>query len=106
MSRTLEIALHWWACLTVVIIGLVAAVAETPLSHLGGGVVSIVSGLAGCVVAGFYFYMLVECVRGTRIKHRVAWIILFILFPIFSAIIYFIISRSTLYSSPQGASVT
>lgn len=104
MNRTLEVTLHWWASLTIVIVGLVAAVAGTSVRFPSGEILfSVIPGVAGCVVAGFYFYMLVECAIGMRIKRRAAWVIFLVVFPVFSAIIYFMISRSTLYSSAEIA---
>jgi Phospholipase_D-nuclease N-terminal len=102
MNRTLEVALHWWASLTIVVIGMIAAMVETSVRLPGSVLLSTAEGLAGCIVAGFYFYMFVECVIGRRISRRAAWIVFFFVLPVFSALTYFMISRSALYSSARA----
>jgi len=87
--------------MTVVVMGLVVmvpknlTVATTPLPLW----VQALGGILGGIADGFYFRMLLECILKRGISRRVLWIVFFLVMPIFSAIIYFMTTRSTLYQS-------
>lgn len=54
-------------------------------------------GILGAITAGFYFRMLFECIVKRGISRRVLWIVFFLVMPVFSAIVYFMTTRSASY---------
>ena len=49
------------------------------------------------VILGFYLRMFFECGFAQDVHRRGVWLLLFVLLPIFSAFIYFFVTRSTGY---------
>jgi len=105
MSRGRELFLHWWACVSICLIGILSIFAGVSLrspvalrSYLSGE-----TGTAGATVACFWAYMFLECVFGHRVRRKALWILLFVFIPVFSAFAYFMTSRSALYSSGESS---
>ena len=97
-----EIVLHWAAAINVVVLGLLAFLPESarrtptigpPWSYLLGAVL-------GVTLAGFHFWMFIECARNDRWTFsRVLWLIFLLILPIASAVIYFLFTRSRSFNS-------
>lgn len=101
MSERTETVLHWAAAVNVVVLGLLAIFPESwheghtiaaPWSYLLGAAF-------GVTLAGFHFWMLIECVRGRWTAVRVLWLLFLLLLPIASAVIYFLFTRSCKFHS-------
>src|SRR5262245_18494878 len=107
MHKRSEKVLHWWASVTVVIMGLAAVVPSEimPPTDSLPLAVRFLGGVAGAVAAGFYLRMFFECAFGRNVRHRAAWVMFCLIFPVISTIIYFMTSRSVLYrDSTTGVS--
>lgn len=97
MSDRKEVALHWAAAMSILVLGLLALFPEAsrrvptigpPWNYLFGAVL-------GLTLAGFHFWMIIECVRGGRwTVRRVLWLFFLLSLPIASAVIYFLFTRS------------
>jgi hypothetical protein len=106
MSNRTEIVLHWAAAVNTVVLGLLAFLPQTarqvpaidpPWSYLFGAVF-------GVTLAGFHFWMLIECARGGRwTAGRIFWLIFLLLLPIASALVYFMFTRSGRYDAALSA---
>src|SRR5579871_362516 len=105
MSNRKEMMLHWAAAVSIVVLGLLALFPEVsrrtpaigaPWNYLFGAVL-------GVTLAGFHFWMIVECVRAGRwTAKRVLWLIFLLLLPIASAVIYFLFARSKSFENRAG----
>jgi len=100
ISSKSERLLHWWASITIVVMGLTVIV---PRGLVDTAVVPlwlrVFGGMLGAVVATFYFRMLFECIFRSHVAHRALWIVFFLAMPVFSAIVYFMTTRSITYHS-------
>jgi hypothetical protein len=89
---------HWWAALGLVGLGFVASFGRVyelyPPTTVVGFLLHL---LTVVVIGGFYATMFLDCVR-YRTRHRLLWIALFVVLPILSAYIYFMVTRSSYYS--------
>jgi hypothetical protein len=96
-----ERILHWWASTTVVILGLIFAIPKEVIPDPGSQPIWIkaIGGVLGATVAAFYFRMLFECAFGRNISRRALWLVFLIVLPGYSAIVYFMTTRSALYQS-------
>lgn len=106
MSDRKEIMLHWAAAVSVLVLGLLALFPEasrrTPM--IGAPWNYVFGAVLGVTLAGFHFWMIIECVRGGRwTLRRVLWLIFLFLLPIASAVIYFLFTRSRSFDSGLSA---
>lgn len=67
--------------------GLPANPPESAADILGNGIVVV-------IVVGFWLRMLIECATVRALRHKLLWLLSFLLLPIFSAFIYFATTRS------------
>src|SRR5438105_350777 len=93
--RKIEI---WCAVASLVSLGVIAAFGSVLVSGQPETIIGIISKTVLAVlmtisVAGFYFYMFADCIRSKIVQRKILWILLFLLLPIFSAHIYFIVTR-------------
>jgi uncharacterized membrane protein YeaQ/YmgE (transglycosylase-associated protein family) len=96
--------LHWWASITVIILGLVVMVPRgvmPPTSELPIWI-QFIGGVVGAIAATFYLRMLHECIFRSSISRRALWVVFFLVMPIFSSIVYFMTTRSVIYQAPSG----
>lgn len=98
-----DVRLRWWAIFALVLIGLVYALPNSLLETLVAKpetniVLRIaVAGTLLAGVLGFYLRMFVECGFSVDVYRRGGWLLLFVFVPIFSAFIYFFVTRSARY---------
>jgi hypothetical protein len=102
MSKRFEVGLHWGAAVSILILGLLAVFPDSwhraPI--IGPPWSYIVGGLIGATLAGFHFWMLIECAFGGRwTARRVFWLVFLLLLPIAPAVIYFLFTRSQTFHS-------
>ena len=107
--------LRWWAILALVLIGAVYTLRRSTLEVLierpeTSILIRIaVAGLLLVAILGFFLRMFFECAFSRDVYRRGAWLLLLICVPIFSAFVYFFVTRSTRYreyvqrAHPQGA---
>jgi hypothetical protein len=115
MPNASEERLRWWAIFaTIAIIAIAVLPTETwrtLISLLDAPTIfnytikAVFSGTILFLVLGFYVRMLFECGFGHSISHRGAWLVLLIIVPMISALIYYWITRSTYYSGRGERSV-
>lgn len=90
-----EIFVLVWAAISLTAIGFVAPFGYVfdlnPPTTVTGFILHMSTVL---VVGGFYVYMFAECFRAKSLRRRFAWILLFVVVPILSAHIYFVVTRS------------
>lgn len=109
MSLRSERFLHWWASITVVIMGLVVATPKDlmPATNSLPIWAQALGGILGAIAAGFYFRILFECVFRQSVPRRALWPILLLILPVISSIAYFMTTRSVLFqcnmSNSQGS---
>ena len=95
--------LKWWAiaalALTILMYVLPYSVLEVLVVRPDTPVLirAAVAGTVLVVVVGFYLRMFFECAFGQGAHRRSWWLLLFIFVPIFSAFIYFFVTRSARY---------
>jgi hypothetical protein len=100
MSRRIEVALHWAAAVSTMVLGLLVVFPDSwhrsspiaaPWSYLFGAIF-------GITLVGFHLWMLVECVRGRWTPLRIVLTVLMLLVPIAPAVIYFLFTRSRTFN--------
>jgi hypothetical protein len=113
---TNEKLLHWWAILALVLIGTVYVLPRSTLEMLVARpetsifIRIAVAGVLLVVVLGFFLKMFIECAFSKGVYRRGAWLLLLIFVPIFSAFVYYFVTRSTGYRAhvrrvhPRGVS--
>jgi hypothetical protein len=91
VSREADSFLLKWACVSLALLGIIAALPETvlPRSPPQSVLEGIVVGAIAIVIAGFYLRLLFEVIS----RRRFRWLVLFFALPIFSAYIYFMVTR-------------
>jgi hypothetical protein len=102
MNHRSDRILHWWASITVVVLGVVFAIPREVTPDLGALPfwARTVGGILGGTVAGFYFRMLFECAFARNVSRRALWLVFLVILPVFSSIVYFMTTRSALYHFP------
>jgi hypothetical protein len=103
MAERTELLLRWWAITALVLLAALYGLPPSALGYLtpesGGNLlvkaVVVVALLA--VILGFYLRMFYECGFSRTIYAQSAWILFFVFVPIFSAFIYFFVTRSDRY---------
>jgi hypothetical protein len=101
MNVKSERLLRWWNGLALLLVGFLAALPGhllpgTPPRTVGG---YIFSGVGGVLLAGFWLRILFECMFGRTVRRRTPWLIFLLVFPLFSAFIYFATTRSLQYEA-------
>jgi len=100
---TNEKSLRWWAILALVLIATVYMLPRSTLEVLIARpetsilVRVAVAGLLLIGILGFFLRMLFECAFSREVYQRGAWLLLLIFVPIFSAFVYFFVTRSAGY---------
>ena len=102
MGERTEVVLHWAAAESIVVLGLLAFLPESARRSpmVGEPWTYMLGAVFGVTLAGFHFWMLIECARGGRWTiGRVLWLIFLLLLPIASAVVYFLFTRSRSFKS-------
>ena len=100
---TNERYLWWWASLALVLIGTVYVLPRQALETLivrPETSILVRAGTAGfllIVILGFFLRMFFECAFAPKVYRRGMWLLVMTVIPIFSAFIYFFVTRSQRY---------
>ena len=95
--------LRWWAIVALVLIGAVYVAPRSTLTMLierpesNMLIKTAVAGLLLVVILEFFLRMFFECAFSRNVFRRGAWLLVLICVPIFSAFVYFFVTRSTRY---------
>jgi hypothetical protein len=92
-----------WAIVALILIAIVYLLPESALRLLtieGSTNIALtitVDVVLFVIILGFYLRMFLECGFAQDVHRRGVWLLLFVLLPIFSAFIYFFVTRSRSY---------
>lgn len=95
--------LRRWAIAAATLVGVVFALPTSVLKVLVTDpdtnilIRAVIAGILIVVILGFYLRMFFECAFSTDVRRRGAWLLLFVVIPIFSAFVYFFVTRSKWY---------
>jgi hypothetical protein len=93
--------LRTWAIAAIALIAITYAIPTPILALLEPNTNLLVRILTAATlfigVFGFYFRMFFECATSREVHSRGSWMLLFIFLPVFSAFVYFFVTRSKRY---------